>query len=82
MTKRTTLVLHDKVYEKLVKESLSRYGTARNISRVVNELVEKKMERKKDITKLIYAEKVARTSASDFEQFRRKLSAKLSHDSS
>ncbi len=81
MPKRTTLVLDDRVYEKLVKESLSRYGTARNISKVVNDLVEQKgaAEKKKDVLKLIYSEKIARTSASEFEKFRRKLSARLEH---
>ncbi len=76
MPKRTTLVLDDKVYEKLVRKSISSYGTARNISKVVNELVEGS-DKKSDIRKLIYSEKLARTTAREFEQFRRKLSAKL-----
>jgi hypothetical protein len=74
MPKRTTLILEDKVYERLVKESLSRYGSARKISKVVNEMVRKKTM---DITKLIYSDKVARMSAREFEEFRRKLSARL-----
>jgi hypothetical protein len=77
MPKRTTLVLDDKVYEKLVRKRISRYGTARNISKVVNDLVEGTDERKNDIRKLIYSEKLAKTTTRDFEQFRKRLSAKL-----
>jgi len=79
MPKRTTLVLDDKVYERLVKESLKRYGTARNISKVVNDMVEEKTEKKEGIMNLIYSEKIARTSAREFEQFRRKLSNRFEH---
>ncbi len=79
MPKRTTLVLDDKVYEMLVKESMNRYGTARNLSKVVNELVEEKSpaEKRDDLLKLIYSKKLAKTSSSEFEKFRRNLSARL-----
>jgi len=79
MPKRTTLVLDDKVYERLVKESLKRYGTARSLSKVVNEIVEEGTEQKGDIMSLIYSEKIAKTSAREFEQFRRGLSKRLEH---
>ncbi len=79
MAKRTTLVLDDKVYEMLVKESLKRYGTARNISKVVNDMVEEKKEKNGDIMSLIYSEKIAKTSAREFEQFRTRLSNRLDH---
>jgi hypothetical protein len=79
MPKRTTLVLEDKVYERLVRESLKRYGTARNISKVVNDMVEEKTGRREGIMDLIYSEKIAETSAREFEQFRRKLSSRLDH---
>jgi hypothetical protein len=78
MPKRTTLVLDNKVYERLVKESLKRYGTARNISKVVNDMVEEEMK-KVDIMNLIYSGRIAETSAREFEQFRRKLSNGLDH---
>jgi hypothetical protein len=77
MPKRTTLVLSDRTYEKLVSESMKKYGSARNLSKVVNDLVEEKAESKSDIMELIYSEKLARTSTRDFEQFRRKLSNSL-----
>ncbi len=79
MSKRTTLILDDKVYEKLVKESLSRYGSARRISKVVNDLVQERTGAKGDLLKLIYSEKIKKTSAREFEQFRSKLSARLEH---
>jgi predicted CopG family antitoxin len=77
MPKRTTLVLSDRVYEKLVSESMKKYGSARNLSKVVNDLVEEKTESKSDIMELIYSEKLTKTSTRDFEQFRRKLSNSL-----
>jgi predicted CopG family antitoxin len=79
MPKRTTLVLNDKVYEKLVSESMKKYGSARNLSKVVNDLVEEKATGKPDIMELIFSEKLAKTSEREFEQFRRKLSARFEH---
>jgi hypothetical protein len=55
-----------------------RYGTARNISKVVNDMVEEEMK-KVDIMNLTSSEKIAETSAREFEQFRRKLSNRLEH---
>jgi predicted CopG family antitoxin len=72
MPKRTTLVLDDAVYEKLVRESMKKYGNARNISKVVNDLVGGKKQRSADLMKLIYSKKVAKTTAREFEQFRKK----------
>ena len=80
MTKRTTLILDDKVYEKLVKESMSRYGTAKNISKVVNDLVQRsgnQKDSKQELLKLIYAKKIAKTTAAEFENFRRGLSSQI-----
>jgi hypothetical protein len=64
-----------------VSESMKRYGSARNLSRVVNEMVEEKAagDKKSDIMELIYSEKLAKTSQREFESFRRKLSARLEH---
>lgn len=77
MSKRTTVLLEDEVYEKLVKESLTRYGTARAISKVLNELLKESFRSKEDVLRLIYSEKTARTSAKEFEEFRRELSKRL-----
>ncbi len=39
MSRRTTIILDKEVYEKLVAESVRRYGTARAMSKLVNELL-------------------------------------------
>ena len=71
--------MDDKVYKKLVSESMKKYGSARNLSKVVNDLVEEKSACKPDIMELIYSDKLAKTSAREFEQSRRKLSARFEH---
>ena len=77
MPRRTTIQLDNDVYERLVKESLTRYGTVRAISKVLNELLRKSFRDKGDIFHLIYSEKVASTTAKEFERFRRDLSKRL-----
>jgi 20S proteasome alpha/beta subunit len=71
------VLLEESVYEKLVEESLKRYGTVKAISKVLNELLKDALKGDKEIIRLIYSEKVARTSAKEFEEFRRKLSRRL-----
>ena len=82
MPKRTTVVLEDESYRRLVDESIKRYGTARAISKVINSMVEESSTRKEsgkheEFLKLLYSKKVARTTAKEFERDRRKLSARL-----
>jgi len=77
MPRRTTVMLDEDVYEKLVKESLRRYGTARAISRVLNELLRESLRGRENLIRLIYSEKIARTTAEEFESFRRELSKRL-----
>ena len=77
MPRRTTVMLDDDVYEKLVKESLKRYGTVRAISRVLNELLRESLRCRENLIRLIYSEKIARTTAEEFESFRRELSKRL-----
>ncbi len=74
MSRRTSVVLDEDIYEKLVEESIRRYGTTRAISRVLNELLRESLKGKADLLRLIYSEKIARTTARDFEEFRRELS--------
>ncbi|RLI23254.1 hypothetical protein DRO57_09020 [Candidatus Bathyarchaeota archaeon] len=69
--------MDDDVYEKLVKESLKRYGTVRAISRVLNELLRESLKDRENLIRLIYSEKIARTTAEEFESFRRELSKRL-----
>ena len=79
MPKRTTIILEDEVYEKLLKESIRRYGNARNISKVINELLKKVFEEdvKSELVRLIYSEKVANVTAKEFEDFRRSLAKRF-----
>ena len=77
MSKRTTLLLEDKVYERLVEESLRRYGTVRAVSKVLNELLKESFKGREEIIRLIYSEKIAKTTAKEFEEFREDLSRRL-----
>jgi aminopeptidase C len=66
--------LDEDIYEKLVEESLRRYGTTRAISRVLNELLRESLKEEANLLRLIYSEKIARTTVREFEEFRRELS--------
>ncbi len=82
MPRRTTLVLDDSTYLRLVEESLRRYGTPRAISRVIDTMVEESArtsssEREQSILKLLYSKKIAKTSSKEFEKDRRELSQRF-----
>ena len=55
MPKRVTILLDDSVYEAVVLESIRKYGTAKKISRVINEILAQHLLRKKfdDVIKLL-----------------------------
>ncbi|MGQ4895153.1 MAG: hypothetical protein ACP6IQ_11080 [Candidatus Njordarchaeia archaeon] len=79
MSKRTAVILSDDVYDILVKESLSRYGTTRAISKVLNELVREaiKLRGILEIKELLRKEKKIKITAEEFHEFRRELSKRL-----
>jgi len=77
MSKRTTILLDEDVYERLVAESLKRYGTVKAVSKVLNELLKEALRGREELMRLIYSEKVAKTSAKEFEKFREELSGRL-----
>ena len=77
MVRRTTILIDDEVYEELVKESLKRYGTAKAISKVLNDLLRDSLKGRDKLLKLIYSEKIAETTSKEFESFRRELSRRL-----
>lgn len=77
MFKRTTVLLDEEVYERLVEESLKRYGTVRAVSKVLNELLKNALKGREEVMRLIYSEKVAKTSVKEFEKFREELSRRL-----
>jgi len=70
-------MLNEDVYERLVEESLKRYKTTKAMSKVVNDLLKGALKGEADILSLILSKKVAKTSAKEFEEFRRELSKRL-----
>ncbi|MHC1601260.1 MAG: hypothetical protein ACXQTI_10965 [Candidatus Nezhaarchaeales archaeon] len=79
MVKRTTILLEDEVYEKLVRESIRRYGSSKAISKVINELLKESLNARNELLELIYSDKVATITIEDFEAFRRELSKRIEH---
>lgn len=78
MPKRTTVVIEDDTYARLVQESIQRFGSARAISRVIDAMVKEnnnaKKQAKKDIVKLLHSRKVAKVTQKQLERDRRELS--------
>lgn len=77
MSRRTTILLDDDIYEKLVTESLRRYKTTKAISKVANELLKRALKGEAKVLDLIFSEKLAKTSAKEFDSFRRELSKRF-----
>jgi len=77
MPKRTTILLDEDLYKKIVEESLRRYGTTRALSEVVNQLIRKALRNESELLSLIFSDKIAKTTSKEFEAFRRKLSERL-----
>jgi len=77
MVKRTTVILEDDVYEKLVRESVRRYGTVKALSRVLNELLREALSARRELLQLIYSEKIASVTQEEIEKFRKEFSRGL-----
>ncbi len=77
MPRRTTVVLDDDVYEMLVRESIRRYGTARALSRVLNELLRERADSVKELVQLVYSEKLVWVDQAEVEKLRRELSKRF-----
>jgi len=79
MPKRVTILLDDSVYEAVVLESIRKYGTAKKISHVINEILGQHLLRKKfdDVIKLLQKPKKVQIDEEDFFKFRRELSKRL-----
>lgn len=80
--RRTTLVLEDSTYTRLVEESLRRYGTPRAVSKVIDIMVQKSTaigsrEKEQTILRLLYSKKVAKTTSREFERDRKELSERF-----
>lgn len=77
MSRRTTILLDDDIYEKLVNESLRRYKTTKAMSRVTNELLKRALKGEAKVLDLVFSEKLAKTSTREFEAVRRDLSKRF-----
>ena len=77
MSKRTTILLDNDVYEKLVNESMRRYRTTRAMSKVANELLKRALKGQTKVLELISSKKIAKTTNKEFESFRRELSRRF-----
>ena len=77
MPRRTTVVLEDDVYEKLVRESMRKYRTPRAISKVINDILRKVLSRTDEVIELLYSERYARVTLKEVEELRRELSEEL-----
>jgi len=77
MSKRTTILLDDDIYEKLVRESLRRYKTTKAMSKVANEILKRALKGEAKVLDLVFSEKLAKTSAREFEAFRREMSKRF-----
>ncbi len=75
MSRRATILLDDDIYEKLVSESLRRYKTTKAMSKVANELLKRALEGEAKVLDLLFSEKLAKTTAREFEAFRRELAS-------
>jgi hypothetical protein len=71
--------MDDDVYERLVKESIRRYGSTRAISRVLNDELRQSTRGEQEILALIASRKIVKTSAREFEEYRRELSKRFEH---
>lgn len=60
-----------------MNESLRRYKTTKAMSKVANELLKRALKGESKVLDLIFSEKLAKTTAKEFEAFRRELSKRL-----
>jgi len=77
MSRRTTILLDDEIYERLVNESMRRYRTTKAMSKVANELLKRALKGEASVLDLVFSEKLAKTNVKEFETFRRELSKRF-----
>ncbi|MBI2445861.1 hypothetical protein HYV43_05735 [Candidatus Micrarchaeota archaeon] len=51
---RTTVILEDEVYEKLVQQAVRRYGTAKSLSKLLNVLLRQSMQQDEKIPESMF----------------------------
>jgi len=77
MSRRTTILLDDDIYERLVNESMRRYKTTKAMSKVANELLKRALKGEGKVLDLVFTEKLVKTNAKEFEAFRREMSKRF-----
>jgi predicted CopG family antitoxin len=77
MSRRTTILLDDDIYEKLVNESMRRYRTTKAMSKVANELLKRALKGEAKVLDALFSEKLVKTNVKEFETFRRELSKRF-----
>jgi predicted CopG family antitoxin len=77
MSRRTTILLDDDIYERLVNESMRKYKTTKAMSKVANELLKRALKGETKVLDLIFTEKLAKANQKEFEIFRRELSKRF-----
>jgi len=81
MPKQVVLTLDDDVYEALVREALSRYGSEDAISKVVNEELRASLiaaiEKRALLEQILSEKKSIKINVKEFHDFRRELSKRL-----
>jgi predicted CopG family antitoxin len=77
MSRRTTILLDDDIYQKLVNESMRRYRTTKAMSKVANELLKRALKGESKVLDLIFSEKLVKTNVKEFETFRRELAKRF-----
>ncbi|MGA3108522.1 MAG: hypothetical protein ABSD99_03555 [Candidatus Bathyarchaeia archaeon] len=77
MSRRTTILLDDDIYQKLVNESMRRYRTTKAMSKVANELLKRALKGEAKVLDLVFSEKLVKTNVKEFETFRRELAKRF-----
>jgi predicted CopG family antitoxin len=77
MSRRTTILLDDDIYQRLVNESMRKYRTTKAMSKVANELLKRALKGEANVLDLVFSEKLAKTNAKECETFRRELSKRF-----
>ena len=77
MSRRTTILLDDDIYERLVNESMRRYRTTKAMSKVANELLKRALKGEAKVLDLVFSEKLVKTNTKEFESFRRDFSKRF-----
>ncbi len=75
--KRTTIILEDDIYKRLIEESMKKYGTPKAISKVINYILRRALGDVNEIIKLLYSEKYVKVNQRDIEEFRREFSKRI-----